>query len=50
MGLIKVHVPHLKALIHIMAYGEYEGLKIDSPEFRKMFTKEEVLKSKWYNA
>ena len=32
-----------------MALGTYEGLTIQSPEFRKMFTLEAMLSSDWYN-
>ena len=31
-----------------MVYGEYEGLTLDSPEFRKMFGRRELLRSAWY--
>lgn len=48
-GSIEDLCPPLKALITIMAKGSYEGLTIDSPEFRKMFTLESLLNSDWYN-
>lgn len=48
-GYVESATPPLKALMHIMANGEYEGMTLNSPEFRKMFDKEEVLKSDWYN-
>ncbi len=41
--------PPLKVLIHIMAYGEYQGLKVDSPEFRDMFKLDNMIKSDWYS-
>eukprot|EP00961_Rhodomonas_salina_P250263 3383204-Rhodomonas_salina.1 len=41
-------VPPLKALLHIMAKGEYEGMTLDDPKFRGMWTKEAVLSSEWY--
>ena len=41
-------IPPVKALLHIMAYGEYEGHTIDSPEIRDLFKKETVLSSDWY--
>jgi hypothetical protein len=41
-------VPPLKALLHIMANGEYEGMTIDSPEFRSMWTRESIMASDWY--
>ena len=42
--------PPLKALLHIMAYGEYEGKRLESQEFRTLFTRESLLKSDWYQA
>ena len=41
-------IPPLKVLLHIMAYGEYEGKTIDDPELRDMFRRENVIKSDWY--
>ena len=40
--------PPVKALLSIMAFGEHDGLSIDSPDFRRMFTREAVLASDWY--
>ena len=40
--------PPLKALLHIMAHGSYEGIGIDDPRFRKLFDRETVLASDWY--
>lgn len=42
--------PPLKALLNIMVKGEYEGMTAESPEFRKMFTREALLESDWYQA
>jgi phosphoenolpyruvate carboxykinase (diphosphate) len=42
--------PPLRALLHIMAKGNYEGLTLKSPELRKMFSPAEMLKSSWYKA
>jgi hypothetical protein len=47
-GGINYAIEPLKALLNIMAYGEYEGHTIDSEEVRKMFTKDYVLQSDWY--
>jgi len=47
-GGIHLACPPLKALLHIMAYGDYEGKKLDSPEIRSLFTKENLLVSAWY--
>lgn len=38
----------LKALLHIMAHGHYEGKDEKDPEIRKMFTADYVLNSEWY--
>ena len=40
--------PPLQALLNIMAYGNWEGKTLKSPEVRKMFTRESLLKSDWY--
>ncbi len=40
--------PPVRALLSIMAFGEHDGLKINSPELREMFTRESVLQSDWY--
>ncbi len=41
--------PPLKALLHIMAHGEWEGKSAAHPEFRKMFSRENLLSSDWYH-
>ncbi len=41
-------IPPLKALLHIMAHGHYEGKDVTHPDIRKMFTRDFVLKSDWY--
>ncbi len=41
-------IPPLKVLLHIMAYGEYEGKPISDPEVRSMFDREKVINSDWY--
>ncbi len=38
----------LKALLNIMVEGNYNGKTIDDPEIRKMFTREYLLESEWY--
>jgi hypothetical protein len=47
-GSAEGFVPPLKALIHIMATGSYEGKSINDPEIRGMFTRKAVLESDWY--
>jgi phosphoenolpyruvate carboxykinase (diphosphate) len=47
-GSVAAACPPLKALLHIMAHGSYEGMKLASPEFRALFERETLLASKWY--
>ena len=47
-GSIESAIPPLKALLYIMAYGDFEGKTADDPEIRKMFDRDYVLNSDWY--
>ena len=47
-GSIEAAIPPLKILLHIMAYGNYEGKEIGNPELRKYFDRESVINSDWY--
>jgi len=47
-GSVEDACPPLKALLHIMAKGDYEGKGIDDPEIRGLFTRESMLESDWY--
>ena len=47
-GSVEAAVPPLKALLHIMVNGEYNGMTIASEEFRAMFTRENMMESDWY--
>ena len=47
-GSIEDAIPPIRALLHIMAYGEYEGHTVDSPVIRDLFKKETILSSDWY--
>lgn len=49
-GSIEEACPPLKALLHIMAYGEYEGADLNSEAVRGLFNRESMLKSDWYQA
>lgn len=49
-GSIKAACPPLKALLHIMANGEYEGKSLRHPDIRRLFTRENMLESDWYKA
>ncbi len=49
-GSVNAAIPPLKAIIHIMAEGHYEGKDANHPDIRKLFERDEVLKSDWYKA
>ena len=49
-GSIAQACPPLKALLHIMLNDEWDGKKLDDAEFRKLFTRENLLASDWYAA
>lgn len=40
--------PPLRALLHIMAKGDFEGKTAQDPDVRKLFTRESLLASDWY--
>ena len=47
-GSVNQACPPLKALLYIMATGEYEGKDAHHPDIRAMFTREALLSSDWY--
>ena len=47
-GSIDYACPPLAAILNIMVHGEYEGMTAESPEFRAMFEREQILASDWY--
>ena len=47
-GSVEAACPPVKALLHIMAYGEYQGKKVTDPAIRAMFTRDAMLASDWY--
>ena len=49
-GSIDYAIPPLRAILHVMANGDFDGMKIDSPELRDLFSHEKMLESEWYNA
>ncbi len=49
-GSINDAVPPLKALLHIMAHGTFEGKTLEDASIRALFTKEHMLGSAWYAA
>ena len=48
-GTIDDACPPLKALLHIMAHGHYEGKDVHHPEIRGLFTRDALLASEWYH-
>jgi hypothetical protein len=47
-GSVSDACPPLKALLHIMAQGQYEGKDLSHPDIRTLFTREYLLASDWY--
>jgi len=47
-GSIEAAIPPLKILLHIMAYGIYEGKEMSDPELRSYFERDYVINSDWY--
>ena len=47
-GSVEEACPPLRALLDIMAHGQYEGRGIDDAQVRSMFTRDVVLRSDWY--
>ena len=47
-GSVDSFIPPLKALVHIMTSGSYDGKGITDPEIRDLFEREFVLNSDWY--
>ena len=47
-GSVAGACPPLRALLHIMAHGAWEGRGVEHPDVRAMFTREALLGSDWY--
>ena len=47
-GSVEAACPPLKALLHIMCHGQYEGMDVNDPRLRQMFTRDAMLASDWY--
>jgi len=47
-GSVESAIPPLKILLHIMAYGNFEGKEISNPELRKYFERDYIINSDWY--
>jgi phosphoenolpyruvate carboxykinase (diphosphate) len=47
-GSVEDASPPLRALLKIMAHGEWEGKTVGHPEVRSLFTRESLMASRWY--
>jgi hypothetical protein len=47
-GSIEAAIPPLKIVLHMMAYGTYEGKDMSDPELRGYFERDYVINSDWY--
>jgi len=47
-GSVAWACPPLRALLHIMARGSYEGMDLNHPKIRTLFTRENMLAGDWY--
>jgi hypothetical protein len=47
-GTVEDACPPLRAILHIMAHGHFEGKDARHPEIRALFTREAMLDSDWY--
>ena len=47
-GSIEGACPPLQAILHIMAYGHFNGKGADNPEVRKLFNRDYMITSDWY--
>ena len=48
-GSIDVACPPLRALLHLMTEGSFEGKTITNPAIRELFTRDHMLASAWYH-
>jgi hypothetical protein len=48
-GSIEFACPPLKAILHIMRDGCFEGKDVNDPAIRNLFTREHLLESDWYS-
>ena len=49
-GSVETACPPLRALLHLMRDGTWEGRGAGDPVFRALFTRESLLASDWYRA
>jgi phosphoenolpyruvate carboxykinase (diphosphate) len=48
-GSIELACPPLRALLHLMRDGAWEGKTLTDPDFRALFDREAILRSDWYS-
>lgn len=49
-GSVEAACPPLKALLHVMAHGHYQGLTLESKKLRALFDTANIRSSEWYKA
>ena len=49
-GSVEDACPPVKALLHIMAHGHFEGKGAEDPEIRALFSRDAMLRSDWYKS
>ena len=47
-GSVEAACPPLRAVLHVMVHGEFEGMALSDPRLRALFGREETLRSDWY--
>jgi hypothetical protein len=47
-GSIEAAIPPLKIVLHMMAYGTFEGKDMSDPELRGYFERDSIINSDWY--
>ncbi len=47
-GSVELAVPPLRALLHVMAHGHYEGMTLQDVKLRERFTRDAVINAGWY--
>jgi hypothetical protein len=47
-GSVAGACPPLRALLQVMVHGHYDGMRVEDPRFRALFTREAMLASDWY--
>ena len=47
-GTVELAAPPIKALLHIMYHGHFEGKGINDPEVRSLFLRDNIVNSDWY--